>query len=52
MIETTRAERWLYEMLAGDPALAALVADRIYAQQTPQDLIVPASCSISRPPRT
>ena len=41
MLETTRIEQWLYEVLSGDSALAAAVGGRIYAYLAPPEAGTP-----------
>lgn len=40
-METTAAERWLYETLAGDAELTALVSDRIFGYIAPIEAVFP-----------
>ncbi len=41
VVETVRVEEWLYQTLAGDPTLRALVGDRVYAYQAPHEARYP-----------
>lgn len=41
MIETLRAEQWLYTVLSGDTTLSSLVGGRIYSYLAPQDAVLP-----------
>lgn len=38
IIETTRAERWLFLQLTSDPTIAGIVGGRVYAEVMPQSV--------------
>ena len=41
MLETTRIERWLYDVLSRDPVLSSAVSGRVYAYLAPPEAETP-----------